>query len=174
MSLKRILIALTLVGILALALSAGAQSADAATYRLQGAYTTIQTCEGGICDRFYDYDGTASCVSRCQNASPTGTFTLELSGQGRFPPSPCVSKRVSGTLSFLPGDPIFPAVVAQVSGHNVDFKGYKVRGQITVGALTGRSVSAFVSYPVDPISPALDGCTPGTFSGTFQYPGDPI
>jgi hypothetical protein len=175
MSLKRPVIALAAAGVLALAFQPFAQGATpSTTYRLQGTYAQNPgQCDVVACP-FYEYDGTGTCESRCENASQMGVFAMELRGeQGGFPPSPCVAKFVSGTLSFAPIDPIFPSFVASVSGHNVDYKGYRVRGQITAGALSGRSVSAFVTYPGN-VSPALSGCQPGTFTGTLEYPPAPV
>lgn len=174
---KRAFISLAVASILVFALSGGAQGASGATYQLQGLYEQSPECDSPPCGpgfvATYFYEGTGTCVRNCQNVSPTGMFDMFLAGEGSFPPSPCVSKRVSGTLQFAPVDPISPAIVAQVSGHNVDYKGYRVRGQITAGPLTGRSVSAFVTYPGG-VSP-LAGCDPGTFTGTLEYhPVDPV
>ena len=177
MSSKRTTLVLATAALTALALATAAQSAFGATYALQGTYATTQggcnpeTCGGAT----YSYDGTATCQSKCQNAPRTGDFTLRLTGQGLFPPSPCVSKRVDGQLTFFPTDPFFPPdpIIAAVQGHDVDFHGYRVSGTISAGVLAGLPVSAFVSYPPDPISPALLGCSPGTFTGTF-FPPYPV
>jgi hypothetical protein len=180
MNRKRTLVTLTATFALALAAPA-AQSGSGPTYALEGTYATTATSlvcvpdlPGDCPAPTYAYDGTATCVSKCENAAQMGSFTLDLSGEGNFPPSPCVSKRVEGTLTFFPPHPIFPAIVVAVEGHDVDFHGYRVQGTITTGALAGLSVTAFVSYPPGPISPMELGCSPGAFDGTLVIPPNPV
>jgi hypothetical protein len=174
----RYLFVLTVAGAVLLALSPvpGRATSDT-TYNVSGSYATTVACTGEPCVlvRTYSYDGTATCQTACTGAPNNGAFSLRLTGQGSFPPSPCVSKTVSGNLAVAyPPSPVFPAgaeTTATITGnHNIDFHGYSIAGTVdaTSTAFPSVPIKGFVSHPPSP-------CNPGAFSGVLTFhPPSPI
>jgi hypothetical protein len=161
------LLALAAAAALASALTAtGAQGANGSvSYGLTGSYSTSCNSDVGCISRSYQYAGSASCEQNCSGVPSSGSFTITLSGSGAFPPSPCISQRVSGNLAFTSTDPSFPPdpVLGTLTGrHNVDLHGYRLAGTVSTRAFAGYSVSGFVSFPPSP-------CSPGTFSGSLTF-----
>jgi len=154
----------------ALAPSAAQGAAGPVSYDAAGSYSMSSVCEVGVCTQVYDYTGTATCQQNCSAALSSGSFTIELGGLVGHPPNPCVSKRVSGNLTFSPTDPLYPPdpIFAALSGRSRDRKAYVVSGVVSSGAFAGGTVSVLVGLPPNP-------CNPGTFTGTIDFfPPDPI
>jgi hypothetical protein len=169
MRFKHLLVTLTALGALVLlAAVPAAQAATGVAYDVSGSYVGGFSGEGTFA---YSYDGTASCGSNCTGAPTGGTFTLGLTGPALHPPSPCVSRRVSGTLTVTWADATTTTVA--LAGKNQDRKGFSLSGNVTASTnpffppSPGTSVKGFVSFPPNP-------CNPGSFTGAFTfYPPSP-
>jgi hypothetical protein len=165
---KHLLATLTASGAL-LATVPAAQAATGVAYDVSGSYISGPGGEGTFA---YTYDGTATCAASCTGAPSGGTFTLGLSGPGLHPPNPCVSRRVSGTLTVSWSDAT--TTVATLSGKNRDRKGFSLAGSVTAGT------SPF--YPPEPITPVSgfvglppNPCNPGSFTGELSFsPPSPL
>jgi hypothetical protein len=167
MRLKHLLVTLTASGALTLLVAVPAQAATGVDYDLSGSYVSGPGGEGTFA---YGYDGTASCAANCTGAPADGTFTLGLSGPILHPPNPCLSRRVSGTLTVTWADAT--TTTATLAGRLRDRKGFSLSGSVTASTnpffFPPGPIKGFVSAPPNP-------CTPGSFTGEFSfYPPDPI
>jgi hypothetical protein len=165
MRLKHLLVTLTACGALSLlALVPAAQAANGVDYDVSGSYLSAPAGEGTFA---YSYDGTASCATNCTGAPTGGTFTLGLSGAALAPPNPCISRRVSGTLTVTWSDAT--TTTAILEGRNRDRKGFSLSGTVTGGTspffFPPDPIKGFVSLPPNP-------CVAGSFTGSLTfYPG---
>jgi hypothetical protein len=143
------------------------QAATGVTYDVSGTYVGGPGGEGIFA---YSYDGTATCATNCTGAPSTGIFSLGLTGSAFHPPSPCVSRRVSGILNVTWSDAT--TTTATLAGKVRDRKGFSLSGSVTGGTNPfyppNSSVSGFVSAPPNP-------CSPGSFTGGLTFwPPEPI
>jgi hypothetical protein len=128
-------------------------------------YTHGSTCEDRTCVDIYTYRWRAGCAT-CFGVPNEGVFDLILGGTATDP-STCLTKRVSGALSFTSTDPLYPSDVthATVSGRLRDHKAFVVQGIASSGAFSGSEVSAFVTFPPNP-------CKPGPFTAEVKFRAD--
>jgi len=163
---KHLLGALIAASVLAVAAVPAAEAATGVTYDVSGSYAAGAAGEGTFA---YAYDGTASCATNCLGAPAGGTFTLGLSETGLFPPSQCVSRRVSGTLTVTWSDAT--TTPATLTGRNRDRKGFSLSGMVTGGTnpfFPPDPIKGFVSVPPNP-------CSAGIFTGELTlFPPDPV
>jgi hypothetical protein len=156
MKLKHLTLLVLAASTLVLALAVpSAQAAPGTTYSLSAAYTTSCTGDVVCISSTYDWSGTATCSANCTGAPQSGTFTIHLAGSGPyFPPSPCISKRVTGSFSATWSDATF--TTAQLSGRSRDGKSYLIAG--TTDATS-------TAYPPQPMKGSLrfppDSCSAG-------------
>jgi hypothetical protein len=132
----------------------------------RAATTAVSYDASGIYDQEassnYSYTGSATCRSNCTGHPASGTFTMNLRGGAPFwPPSPCVSKRVTGSLDVAWSDAT--TTTASISGRTADGQKLHLSGTITGGtAFPPGPMRGFVSYPPSP-------CNPGSFTGSFTF-----
>jgi hypothetical protein len=163
MRFRHVFLSMLAVGALMSAIAGGAQAASGPRYGLTASYVT---CTGLDCPlaQPYDWSGSAECIARCAGAPQSGSFSIHLDGSTRrYPPNPCLSKRVTGSFSASWSDG--SVTTASLSGRARDGKSYRVRG-ITDAASTvfpSDLIKGSLAYPTDP-------CTPGVVS----YPSDPF
>jgi hypothetical protein len=155
------------------ALAGSAQGASGPRYGLSGGYApscSTDVCFGGV--DTYDWSGTAECIANCEGVPQSGSFSIHLKGTvGRFPPSPCVSKRVTGTFTASWSDATF--TTASLSGRSRDGNSYRLRGVTDASSTAYPSdpIRGSVAYPTDPIKPnQRNACS----AGTVSYPTDPM
>jgi hypothetical protein len=171
---KHLIAALAAASLLILAAVPTAQAASGPSYGLTATYAPSCTSEpcliGGV--DTYDWTGTASCIQNCTGVPASGDFALHLSAAGRaYPPSPCVSKRVTGTFSATWSDATL--TTASLSGRSQDGKSYSILGTVDPASTHYPSdpIRGTVAFPPTPIRPGhRDACTVGTVS----YPSDPM
>jgi hypothetical protein len=120
-------------------------------------YTHSRPCDVGTCLEIYNYQFSAACAT-CGGLPSQGDFELSLVGRAF---DPCLAKRVSGSLTFVSTDPLYPpeTTVTSVFGRSRDHKGFVVDGTVSSGAFAGYSGSVFASVPPNP-------CESGDFTAT--------
>lgn len=138
-------------------------------YSLAGTYAYSQPCDVTPCGtNAYSYAGSGSCLQGCTGFPTTADVTINVSGavSKPFPPSPCISKSVSGTFSITWSDATVST--GTLSGRSHDGKAYSLSGTISGGADAGGSITALVGFPPSP-------CLLGSFTGGFALfpPGPP-
>jgi hypothetical protein len=128
-------------------------------------YTHGSTCEDRTCVETYSYQWRAGCAT-CFGVPNQGVFDLVLGGAATDPLT-CLTKRVSGALSFTSTDPLYPSdtTSATVSGRLRDHKAFVVQGIASSGAFSGYEVSVFVTFPPNP-------CEPGPFTAEVKFRAD--
>jgi hypothetical protein len=163
-----VLVAAGLIATLA-SLVGTAKATPGVDYSLSGGYIPTQECtlDPATCTDTYDYVASGSCEQSCTGFPSSADVTISVSGQTAktFPPSPCISKSVSGTFSISWSDAT--TSTGTISGHPHDGKSYALSGTIIAGAYTGGSISSLLYYPPSP-------CLIGSFSGGLTlYPPNP-
>jgi hypothetical protein len=148
----------------------GAEAATVDVFLIPGGegeeqYTHGSTCEDRTCVETYSYQWRAGCAT-CSGVPNQGVFDLVLGGAATDP-STCLTKRVSGALSFTSTDPLYPSDVtsAAVSGRLRDHKAFVVQGTASSGAFAGYEVSVFVTFPPNP-------CESGPFTAEVKFRAD--
>lgn len=166
MRFKHLLATLTASGATLLAAVPAAHAATGVAYDISGSYVAGAAGEGTFA---YTYDGTASCAANCTGAPSAGTFTLGLGGPILHPPNPCLSRRVSGSLTVSWSDAT--TTTATLAGRLRDRKGFSLSGSVTGGTnpfYPPDPIKGFVSVPPNP-------CVADSFTGSFTlFPPDPI
>jgi hypothetical protein len=150
-----------------LMLAVGTASASPGVdYSLSGSYAQSTICELAVCSNVYDYSASGSCQA-CTGFPPSAGVTMDFNGgaSNTFPPSPCISKSVSGTFSITWSNAT--TSTGTLSGHTHDGKAYALSGIISAGAYTGGSISSLIYFPPNP---CLAGSSPGTLT---LYPPNP-
>jgi hypothetical protein len=154
---------------LTLAVGSAGAAAGSVAYSLSGAYAHSSSCGDVVCTaNVYSYTGSGSCQQGCTGFPAGADVQITISGalSRTFPPSPCISKSVSGGFSITWSDAT--ASTGTLSGRSRDGKAYMLSGTISGGAYSGGSLSVLVSFPPSP-------CLAGSFSGGFAlYPPSPI
>jgi hypothetical protein len=166
------LLSVVAVGVVALGLVGSAQAAGGPVYGLSASYATFP-CAGIDCplEPPYDWSGSAECVARCTGVPQGGSFVLELAGWGkRYPPSPCLTKRVKGTFSASWSDGSF--TTASLTGRLRNGQAYSVKGIVdtTSTAYPTDPIKGSATWPSDPTTGQRNGC----LDGTMSWPTDPI
>jgi hypothetical protein len=141
-----------------------AAATSSVSYALSGAYAVSSpgpSCPPThVCVNTYSFTGAASCQQGCSGFPSGANVTLDASGSSTkiLPPSPCVSKDVSGTFSIAWSDATSSS--GTLTGHSHDGKSYAFSGVISTGAYAGGSISSHVNLPPNP-------CLSSTFTGTL-------
>jgi hypothetical protein len=135
---------------------------------IEGEYDYSGICDVGACGNVYRFAGSGPCLQGCTGFPSSADVTINVSGavSKTFPPSPCISKSVSGTFSIAWSDATTSS--GTLSGRSHDGKAYSLSGTISGGAYAGGSISALVGFPPSP-------CVSGSFTGGFTLfpPGPP-
>jgi hypothetical protein len=147
-------------------------SSNVAAFSISGTATStctstsvdLNTCNLGSTTTTDAIGMTGTCTGTC----PTTQGTVEIQyGFVRYPPNPCHTNKLTGTLTLaFPTDPTHPPppVVVNLSGHVIDSHSV---------TLTGTLSSSFGLYPPAPIRVTVATAYPpnpcrtgaGTFSG---------
>ena len=171
MALKKAMVLVAGVALTAtLAFAVGtARATSGIDYSLSGSYFPTQECtvDALTCTDTYDYAASGSCEQGCTGFPSGADVTISVSGQTAktYPPSPCISKSVSGTFSITWSDAT--TSIGTLSGHTHDGKAYALSGTISGGAYMGGSISTLVYFPPSP-------CLIDSFAGGLTlYPPNP-
>jgi hypothetical protein len=149
-----------------------AAATPVASFRVSGTATAACATSGDFCllgsTTTSDYNGTTGTCTGTNCPSTVGTIDLTF-GFVKFPPNPCHTNKVTGTLTLeYPADPIFPPqpMRVSVSGHLRDDHSVVLTGTVPTDAPFYPPVPMRVivspSFPPNP-------CTPntGTFNGSI-------
>ena len=155
----RVLLALLACAAAAFAAAPGAQAATDTYLKIEGVegeYSSGSTCDFGSCTEVYSWRWSGLCAA-CSGVPISADFQVVLGG-APFDAARCLTRRVSGSLTFTSTDPLYPpeTTVTPVSGRLRDHKGFVAEGTASTGALAGYSLSVFVGFPPNP-------CQPGDF-----------
>jgi hypothetical protein len=105
-------------------------------------------------------------MKNCASGAPTaGSFAIGLTGSTLHPPSPCISKKVQGTVEVTWTD--HTTTTASLAGHFARRKdGYVLEMTVTGGTnafyVPGSVSKGFVNHPPSP-------CSPGSFAGSLRF-----
>jgi hypothetical protein len=152
---------------LALVLAATAQATSPKiSYNASGSYETNDCSHQIDCAPTYGYAGSSSCSKNCLSGAPSaGSFAISLTGSSLHPPSPCISKKVQGSVEVTWPDS--STTTASLTGaFNKRKVGYVLKVTVTGGTNTffapGPASKGFVSHPPSP-------CNPGSFAGSLTF-----
>ena len=135
---------------------------------IEGEYDYSSICDFGVCGSVYRFAGSGPCSQGCTGFPTSADVTINVSGGGSkpFPPSPCISKSVSGAISIVWSHETVST--GTLFGRSHDGKAYSLSGTISGGVYTGGSISALVSFPPNP-------CLAGSFTGGLALlPSGPL
>ncbi|MEA2215826.1 MAG: hypothetical protein QOK19_1387 [Solirubrobacteraceae bacterium] len=156
---------LAAIGLLLSITSVASAASPKVLYGAAGSYSA-NNCENQIdCSPTYEYTGASECTKNCLSGAPAGgTFSFSLLGSGKHPPSPCVSKKLTGTVEVLWAD--HTTTTASIAGKASKKGGYSLKLTVTGGTNTfyapGPVTKGFVSHPPSP-------CSPGSFAGSLTF-----